>query len=133
MRPAYSSRGRCMAAVPLLAGSMMAAHRASWLRGCQGYLDPGHRQGYLDGMANSQSAVPGAGQLETLCCSFCIKDKDAVAKLIAGPGVYICNECVNLCDLILAEEPAPGFGSWNEQPDDELLASLARIQAVVSQ
>ena len=27
----------------------------------------------------------------------------------------------------------PGFGSWNEQPDDELLASLARIQAVVSQ
>jgi len=84
-------------------------------------------------MANSQSAVPGAGQLETLCCSFCIKDQDDVAKLIAGPGVYICNECVNLCDLILAEEPAPGFGSWNEQPDDELLASLGRIQAVVSQ
>jgi ClpX C4-type zinc finger len=84
-------------------------------------------------MANSRSAVPGAGRLETLCCSFCIKDKDAVAKLIAGPGVYICNECVNLCDLILAEEPVSQFGSWSEQPDDELLASLARIQAVVSQ
>jgi hypothetical protein len=77
--------------------------------------------------------VPGASRLPTLCCSFCIKDKDAVAKLIAGPGVYICNECVNLCDLILAEEPVPEFGSWNEQSDGELLASLARIQAVVSQ
>jgi hypothetical protein len=56
-----------------------------------------------------------------------------VAKLIAGPGVYICNECVRLCDLILAEEPAPGFASWNEHPDEEMLASLARIQAAVSQ
>ena len=84
-------------------------------------------------MASSRSAMPGVNRLETLCCSFCIKDACAVAKLIAGPGVYICNECVNLCSLILAEKPAPGFGSWNEQPDDELLASLARIQAVESQ
>jgi hypothetical protein len=67
-----------------------------------------------------------------LCCSFCIKDKDAVAKLVAGPGVYICNECVDLCSQIIAE-PAPEFGAWNDRPDDELLASLARIQAVVSQ
>ena len=84
-------------------------------------------------MANSRSSALGASRLQAPCCSFCIKDKDAVAKLIAGPGVYICNECVNLCDLILAEKPAPEFGSWNEQPDDELLASLARIQAVESQ
>jgi hypothetical protein len=84
-------------------------------------------------MANARSAVPGGSRLETVCCSFCIKDKDAVGKLIAGPGVYICNECVHLCDLILAEEPVSEFGSWNERPDDELLASLARIQAVVSQ
>jgi ClpX C4-type zinc finger len=84
-------------------------------------------------MADSQGAVSGPSRLGTLCCSFCIKDKDAVAKLIAGPGVYICDECVRLCELILAEEPASGFGSWNEQPDEELLASLARIQAVVSQ
>jgi hypothetical protein len=77
--------------------------------------------------------MPDASRLEILCCSFCIKDKDAVAKLIAGPGVYICNECVNLCNQILAEEPVSEFGSWNELPEDELLASLARIQAVVSQ
>lgn len=68
-----------------------------------------------------------------LSCSFCSKDKDLVAKLIAGPGVYICNECVDLCNQILAEEPAGEFGRWNEKPDDELLASLARIQAVASQ
>jgi hypothetical protein len=91
------------------------------------------RQGYLDGMANSRSAVPGGSRLETLCCSFCTKDKDAVGKLIAGPGVYICNECVHLCDLILAEEPASEFGSWRDRSDDELLASLVQIQAVVSQ
>jgi len=85
-------------------------------------------------MTESRSAAPGASRLETLCCSFCIKDKDSVAKLIAGPGVYICDECVNLCNLILAEQPTPDFGSaWNERPDEELLTSLARIQAVVSQ
>jgi hypothetical protein len=87
------------------------------------------RQGYLDGMTDSRPSPPGASRLQTACCSFCTKDKDAVAKLIAGPGVYICNECVGLCDLILAEEPAPGFVSWDEHPDDEMLASLARIQA----
>ena len=43
------------------------------------------------------------GSIE-LNCSFCGKSKDAVMKLIAGPGVYICDECVALCDEILAEE-----------------------------
>ncbi len=71
--------------------------------------------------------------MTSLYCSFCRKDKDSVAKLIAGPGVYICNECVGLCDLILAEQPVGEFGAWHEQPDAELLASLARIQAVVAQ
>ena len=84
-------------------------------------------------MANSRTAVPGAGRLESVCCSFCSKDKDAIGKLIAGPGVYICNECVHLCDLILAEEQVREFGSWSERPDDELLASLAKVQAVVAQ
>jgi ClpX C4-type zinc finger len=96
-------------------------------------LTPAERQGYLDGMTHPRNSPPGAGRLPTVCCSFCTKDKDAVAKLIAGPGVYICNECVGLCDLILAEEPAAAFSSWNEQPDDQMLVSLAKIQAAVSQ
>ena len=38
-------------------------------------------------------------------CSFCGKTQDQVRKLIAGPnGVYICDECIDLCDEILAEE-----------------------------
>ena len=39
-----------------------------------------------------------------LRCSFCGKSKDAVKKFISGPNVYICNECVALCNEILAEE-----------------------------
>ena len=101
--------------------------------GVMASLTADSRQGYLDGMTHPQSPPPGASRLPTVCCSFCTKDKDAIAKLIAGPGVYICNECVGLCDLILADEPAPGFVSWNEYPDDEMLASLAKIQAAVSQ
>lgn len=48
-----------------------------------------------------------------LKCSFCGKSQDQVKKLIAGPGVYICDECVDLCNEILDEElfegtaPAP--------------------------
>jgi ATP-dependent Clp protease ATP-binding subunit ClpX len=36
-------------------------------------------------------------------CSFCGKRQDQVRKLVAGPGVWICNECVVLCVEILAE------------------------------
>jgi ATP-dependent Clp protease ATP-binding subunit ClpX len=40
----------------------------------------------------------------TLTCSFCGKHQRRVDKLIAGPGVYICNECVDLCVQIIAQE-----------------------------
>ena len=44
-------------------------------------------------------------QTETIdTCSFCNKHKDAVAKLIVGEGVAICNECVDLCETLLKEE-----------------------------
>ena len=39
-----------------------------------------------------------------LKCSFCAKSQDQVRKLIAGPGVYICDECIDLCNEILDEE-----------------------------
>ncbi|WP_294158985.1 ATP-dependent Clp protease ATP-binding subunit ClpX [uncultured Selenomonas sp.] len=41
------------------------------------------------------------GQLK---CSFCGKTQDQVKKLVAGPGVYICDECIELCNEIIAEE-----------------------------
>src|ERR1043166_2302413 len=39
-----------------------------------------------------------------LRCSFCGKSRDAVRKFISGPSVYICNECIALCNEILAED-----------------------------
>jgi len=39
-----------------------------------------------------------------LTCSFCGKDQEEVKKLIAGPAVYICDECIGLCNDIIAEE-----------------------------
>ncbi len=40
----------------------------------------------------------------TLKCSFCGKSQDQVRKLVAGPGVYICDECIELCNEIIEEE-----------------------------
>jgi len=41
---------------------------------------------------------------KTYTCSFCGKSQDEVRKLIAGPTVYICDECIDLCNDIIAEE-----------------------------
>ncbi|MCE9598093.1 MAG: ATP-dependent Clp protease ATP-binding subunit ClpX [Spirochaetia bacterium] len=41
---------------------------------------------------------------ERLHCSFCGKEQDSVKRLVAGPGVYICDECIELCNEIIAEE-----------------------------
>ena len=48
---------------------------------------------------------------EQLLCSFCGKSQRQVKKLIAGPGVYICDECIDLCNEIIDEEltGAPTF------------------------
>ena len=45
-----------------------------------------------------------ATNAKDLCCSFCGKSQKEVRKLIAGPSVYICDECIALCNDILAEE-----------------------------
>ena len=47
------------------------------------------------------------GGSEQLLCSFCGKSQRQVKKLIAGPGVYICDECIDLCNEIIDEELAP--------------------------
>ena len=45
---------------------------------------------------------------DKLHCSFCGKEQDTVKRLVAGPGVYICDECITLCTEIIAEEPPSG-------------------------
>lgn len=75
-----------------------------------------------------------------LTCSFCAKPDHAIAKLIAGPGIYICNECVQLCNEILASatdlpadaEP-PELTYWQSMTDQQLLDQLPKIAAVAAQ
>ena len=55
---------------------------------------------------------------DDLMCSFCGKSQDEVKKLIAGPSVYICDECIQLCNEIIAEEYTQ---ESEEDPPSELL------------
>ena len=64
-----------------------------------------------------------------MSCSFCGKAQDVVAKLIAGPGVYICDQCVGLCDKILADEPLPAFKDYAEETEEALLEQVVRVHA----
>jgi hypothetical protein len=71
----------------------------------------------------------------TVRCSFCSKEAEAVAKIIAGPGLYICNECVALCNDILrdaGDTPTPAW-QWEAMTVEELLASLPKIASVATQ
>src|ERR687884_83747 len=57
------------------------------------------------------------GDSDLLKCSFCGKSQKQVKKLIAGPGVYICDECIDLCNEIIEEELAEtGEVKWEELP-----------------
>ena len=47
-------------------------------------------------------------QSAKLVCSFCGKSQDEVRKLVAGPKVYICDECIDLCNDIIGEETGVG-------------------------
>src|SRR5512142_3433977 len=54
---------------------------------------------------------------DLLKCSFCGKSQKQVKKLIAGPGVYICDECIDLCNEIIEEELAEsGEMKFDELP-----------------
>ncbi len=59
-------------------------------------------------------------------CSFCAKHRDQVKKLVAGPSVYICNECVDLCNDIIAEEITPAWNTdiWNVPKPQEIRKKL---------
>src|SRR6266550_2516778 len=57
------------------------------------------------------------GDSDLLKCSFCGKSQKQVKKLIAGPGVYICDECIDLCNEIIEEELAePTEFKWDSLP-----------------
>jgi hypothetical protein len=66
---------------------------------------------------------------ERLHCSFCGKSQVDVEKLIAGPFVFICNECVALCDGIIAGEPLPNHAAFKplERPTEELMSLMGSV------
>ncbi len=72
----------------------------------------------------------GASKRRLWRCSFCGKGKDKVRRLVAGPGVFICNQCVQLCNEVLRSEGQRGDLSIG--PDSkvaEVLLDELRINA----
>jgi|RhiMetdeSRZDD1v2_1073273.scaffolds.fasta_scaffold76200_5 ClpX C4-type zinc finger len=65
-----------------------------------------------------------------LKCSFCGKSDKEVTRLIGGPGVYICDTCVGICDTILAATPVAFLG-WQAMTNDQLLGALKIAEATV--
>src|SRR5580704_14340008 len=83
-------------------------------------------------------AAPYTGIRSGLACSFCGKSRSAVTTLIQGPGVLICNECVDLCTEIIANKPQiaadPNVSGWEQKMSDEdLLAHLPKVAAASAQ
>jgi len=64
-----------------------------------------------------------------LKCSFCGKSQEQVRKLIAGPGVYICDECIDLCNEILDEELIDSQGKTRAANDSTLTGNSAETKA----
>jgi hypothetical protein len=65
-----------------------------------------------------------------LKCSFCGKSDKEVTRLIGGPGVYICDACVGICNKVLEATPI-AFPGWQAMTDDQLLAALKIAEATV--
>jgi ATP-dependent Clp protease ATP-binding subunit ClpX len=84
---------------------------------------------------------------EALRCSFCAKSEFEILKLVAGPGVFICNECIDLCNQIITDEAnrtgtsvdeaarspdphaPPTLKAWDGLSDDDLLGEMVRAHA----
>ena len=64
-----------------------------------------------------------------LRCSFCGTSKDKVAKLIAGPGVYICGECVEVCNDVLGRDESETRADWAAKSDDDLVDLMVQVAA----
>jgi ATP-dependent Clp protease ATP-binding subunit ClpX len=90
-------------------------------------------------MAASDAKPEAGAPKHTMYCSFCGKSQHEVKKLIAGPAVFICNDCVGLCDKILAAETEadakrtaagakPDFATPDTYPPERLLGLLASAE-----
>ncbi len=65
-----------------------------------------------------------------LKCSFCAKSQKEIARLLGGPKVHICDECVGACNKILEATPV-AFKGWEKMSESALLSGLKVANATV--
>jgi len=80
-------------------------------------------------MANNNGSMNRQGPR----CSFCGKSQNAVERLVAGPNVYICNECIDLCNEILKDEEFMETGSRMKQTEMKKLPVPAEMKAILDE
>jgi ClpX C4-type zinc finger len=84
---------------------------------------------------NPMSSVPTPAQEVMASCSFCGKADNQVTRIVAGPGVFICNECVDLCATIISDDPGTTSEDsvrrrrkYLDRPVHEILAMLPALR-----
>ena len=77
--------------------------------------------------------MPSKDQNRTIRCSFCGKTQEQVQRIIAGPGVYICNECINICNNIIDEDLYEDEEITYTVNDTEKLPTPAQIKSVLDE
>ena len=80
-------------------------------------------------MANNNGSMNRQGPR----CSFCGKSQSMVERLVAGPNVYICNECIDLCNDILRDEEFADTGSSLKQPEMKKLPLPAEMKRTLDE
>ncbi|MFO7636083.1 MAG: ATP-dependent Clp protease ATP-binding subunit ClpX [Clostridia bacterium] len=68
----------------------------------------------------TKNTKPPNGGSPNIKCSFCGKTQDQVIRLVAGPGVYICNECIDLCYEIINED----FEDFGKYSDEDFMSKI---------
>jgi len=72
--------------------------------------------------------LPGATTTPIACCSFCLKPDTEVKRLVAGPAVYVCDECIDLCCQIVNNVPTSARAQ--AQVEESLLGWVRRARAL---
>jgi len=86
--------------------------------------------------AEPEAAAPSAAK--SYACSFCGKSQHEVSKLIAGPGVFICDKCVGMCDEFLSESESNSLAKqvtrelFERKSTEELVLSKMKIERGLS-
>ena len=80
-------------------------------------------------MANNNGSMNRQGPR----CSFCGKSQSMVERLVAGPNVYICNECIDLCNDIIKDEAFAASGSDMKQPEMKKLPLPSEMKQILDE